>query len=88
MLAGEETSADAFGTKDRPVTTPPAPRLTSAVACCHQGLLAEGNKPTSFLNARATAIPGKRSAAHGENVEFGKFLRMAWTRGLPGSLAF
>jgi hypothetical protein len=52
MLVGDEMSAAAaLGTKDNPVIAPPALRLTSAVACCHQGFLAEGNKLTSFLFA-------------------------------------
>src|SRR5262249_31589625 len=38
--AGEIRSAGEPGTNERPVTTPPALRLTSAVACCHRGLAA------------------------------------------------
>ena len=41
-LAGEVRSAGAFGTKENPVTTPPAPSVISAVACCHCGLDAGG----------------------------------------------
>jgi len=40
MLVGEVRSAAAFGTKENPVIAPPALRLTNAVTCCHQGLLA------------------------------------------------
>ena len=45
-------STVALGAKENPVTAPPALRLTTAVACCHHGLPAEGNKPTSFLSGR------------------------------------
>ena len=40
--AGEVRSAGALGTKENPVTTPPAPSVISAVACCHCGLDAGG----------------------------------------------
>jgi hypothetical protein len=50
-LAGEVRSAGEFGTKESPVTTPPAPRVSSAVACCHCGLAAGGNDHTSMLVA-------------------------------------
>src|SRR5215510_15089681 len=46
--AGEIRSAREPGTNDRPVTTPPALRLTSAVACCHRGLAAGRNWYTSL----------------------------------------
>jgi hypothetical protein len=39
-LDGDRTSAAALGAKEKPVMTPPALRLTSAVACCHHGFLA------------------------------------------------
>ena len=51
-LEGEVMSTVALGAKENPVTAPPALRLTTAVACCHHGLPAEGNKPTSFLSGR------------------------------------
>ncbi len=47
-LAGDVRSAGAFGTKESPVTTPPAPRVISAVACCHCGLAAGDNVNTSM----------------------------------------
>jgi hypothetical protein len=40
MLVGDLRSAAAPGTKENPVIAPPALRLTSAVICCHRGLLA------------------------------------------------
>jgi len=49
MLEGDVRSAAGRGTKEKPVIAPPAPRLTSAVACCHQGLPADGTgSPPSF----------------------------------------
>src|SRR5215831_14864862 len=42
MLEGDVRSAAGRGTKEKPVIAPPAPRLTSAVACCHQGRPADG----------------------------------------------
>ena len=47
MLVGV-VSAAAFGTNENPVIAPPALRLTSAVTCCHQGLLADCNALTSL----------------------------------------
>ena len=41
MLAGEAGPAAVRGAKEKPVTAPLALMLTSAVACCHHGLLAE-----------------------------------------------
>src|SRR4249919_378872 len=41
-LAGDVSSAADCGTNDSPVMAPPAPRLTNAVACCHQALLVDG----------------------------------------------
>ncbi|HKB29265.1 MAG TPA: hypothetical protein VKD26_00325 [Streptosporangiaceae bacterium] len=48
MPVGDVISAAGFGTTENPVMAPPALRLTSAVACCHQGFLTDGNKLTSF----------------------------------------
>src|SRR5262249_24305496 len=47
-VAGDVRSAGEPGTKESPVTTPHAPRLTSAVACCHRGLGAGRNWYTSY----------------------------------------
>ena len=47
-VAGDVRSAGDPGTNDTPVTAPPAPRLTSAVACCHRGLGAGRNCYTSL----------------------------------------
>jgi hypothetical protein len=41
MLVGDIKSAGELGTNENPVTAPLAPRLTTAVTCCHRGLLAE-----------------------------------------------
>ena len=46
-LVGDEKSTAALGTNEKPVMAPPALRLTSAVACCHHGVLAGGNVFTS-----------------------------------------
>jgi hypothetical protein len=51
MLVGDVRSADAAGTKENPVIVPLAPRLTSAVTCCHSGLLAEITGSPPFLVA-------------------------------------
>jgi hypothetical protein len=40
MPVGEVRSAAALGTKVNPVIAPLALKLTTAVACCHSGLLA------------------------------------------------
>ena len=51
-LVGDEKSTLAWGTNEKPVIAPPALRLTSAVACCHQGLLARCTGFTSSLMAQ------------------------------------
>jgi len=49
MLVGDMRSAGELGTKENPVTVPLAPRLTTAVTCCHRGLLAESTGYTFLL---------------------------------------
>ena len=56
-LVGEEKSTAAFGMNEKPVMAPPALRLTSAVACCHHGLLAGCNEFTSSLMALTRRWP-------------------------------
>jgi hypothetical protein len=54
IFDGDDRSAVAFGVKENPVTAPPALRLTTAVACCHQGFLAEliGSPPSWHRGGR------------------------------------
>jgi hypothetical protein len=40
VIGGAAGSGVEPGTNEKPVMAPPAPRLTSAAACCHRGLLA------------------------------------------------
>ena len=59
-LAGDAMSAGAFGTNENPVIVPLALRLTSAVTCCHRGLLVEITSSPPFLRAlgrAAEALP-------------------------------
>jgi hypothetical protein len=51
MLVGDVISAGALGTNEKPVMVPLALRLTSAVTCCHRGLLAEITSSPPFLRA-------------------------------------
>ncbi len=89
ILVGEVRSAAAFGTKVNPVIAPPALRLTSAVACCHQGLLAVA-KRTHLLPERTTDLTARADEQLGQagSFELARLLRMACTCGLPGSLEF
>src|SRR5581483_12495187 len=47
-LAGEARWAALPWAKAKPVIAPPVPRLTRAVACCHQGLRGDGTVSPSF----------------------------------------
>src|SRR5215475_6491374 len=83
-VAGDVTSAGDPGTNESPVTAPPAPRLTSAVACCHRGLGAGRNCYTSWRMIWAHA--GFR-AVYPDDLDRARALRMAMTCGFPGSFA-
>src|SRR6201992_751380 len=47
-LDGEARWAAVPWAKAKPVIAPPVPRLTRAVACCHQGLRGDGTVSPSF----------------------------------------
>src|SRR5689334_5568426 len=89
-LVGDAMSAAGLGTKENPVTAPPAPRLTSAVACCHQGLLAEGMLSPRILLRWAGSIGQNTQMVlnHASGRILDKRLRIAWTCGSLGFCAF
>jgi hypothetical protein len=72
MLVGDAISAAACGAKDNPVIAPPALTLTSAVACCHHGFLAEGNKLTSFPIALWTVDAEGGLSRHADSCACGR----------------
>src|SRR5215471_580506 len=91
MLAGAVRSAGALGTKENPVMVPLAPRLTSAVTCCHRALLSEITSSPPFLRdwGRDDRDGGTNILCrHAACFAAGSCLRMAWTCGSPGLLEF
>src|SRR6266516_847130 len=80
-LAGDVSSAADWGTKESPVIAPPAPRLTSAVACCHQGLVADGTAhllpdDTARRNQGDSSVVCQR---HADRRSWDRRFRIAWT---------
>src|SRR5580704_11960811 len=57
-LTGEARSAAVPGTNDIPVSTPPALTVTTAVACCHQGL------PEAFIRLALLLVAARAAAFH------------------------
>src|SRR5215467_9614599 len=85
-LAGDRRSAAVCGTKENPVIAPPALRLTSAVACCHQGLPRGRNR--DLLTGDDGGLPNGKCGAYAGDRAPCSDLRIARTRGSPGFFAF
>src|SRR5580658_6631629 len=89
MLVGEVRSATVPCAKANPVIAPQVLRLIRAVACCHRGFLTVCMGIT-FFRSPAGPRPADRGGIADQLVAPapGKVLRMAWTCGFPGSVAF